>query len=131
MGQSNIVPLFKKKELNLEYLSDSFEDENRNQFKLLWQTFADFDVNLDLNQLMALMDYSLKSEYYASQLMCLLKEEDFRYYIPSQMEKFRESFSPKSRSERLIFNIFINVCDERHWADEVLKMNEINFDGDE
>ena len=131
MSQSNIIPSFKNKELKLEHLSDCFEDETRSQFKLLWQTFADFEVHLDLNQIMALMDYSLKSQYYASQLMCLLKEEDFRHYIPSQMEKFRESFSPKSRSERVIFNIFKNVCDEMYWADDVLRMNEIEFDGDE
>lgn len=132
MRQSNIIPEFKKKELNLDYLTELFDDDTRSHFKRLWQTFADFDVILELSQIMALMDYSTKSGYYASQLMSLLKGEDFREYLPSQMEEFRDSFCPESKAEQLIFNIFRDVCDEIYWADDILRMNEFkSLSGDE
>ena len=124
MNEINIIPIFKKKELNIEYLSDSFEDENRIRLRTLWQTFSDYEVKLDISQIIRLMDYSLESDKYASQLMSLLKGKEFRDYLPSQMEEFKKSFSPKSMEERLIFNIFKNVCDEVYWADDILKMNE-------
>lgn len=124
MKQSEIIPEFKEKELNIEYLTPGFEDEIWNQFRFIWQTIADYDVNLDFNQVIKLKDYSFKSDKYACQLMSLLKDEEFRDYLPSQMERFRKEFSPKSKAEQLIFNIFKDVCDEIYWVNDVMNMNE-------
>ena len=132
MKESEIIPEFKEKELNLEYLTEGFESETWNQLRLIWETVSDFDGNLDFNQLIKLKDYSFKSDKYACQLMSLLKEEEFRAYLPSQMERFREEFSPKSKAEQLIFNIFKDVCDEIYWANDVMKMNKFKtLNGDE
>ena len=127
MKDENLIPEFKNKELNLQYSSDLFEDDSRLKFRCLWSAMEDYKVNLTLNQILALMLYRKNAEYYAFGLMSVLKDEEFREGLSNELLKFRESFVPESRSEKLIFNIFREVCDEIYWIDDVLKMEEYNF----
>ena len=127
MKSENLIPEFKRKELNLDYISINYEDSSRVRLKSLWSAMEDYQVNLNLKQIVRLMEYNEKSVEYACQLVSLLKEEDFHAILTIDIYKFRDEFNPKSKAEELIFNILRMVCDEIYWIDDILAMDEYEY----
>lgn len=127
MESEILIPEFKRKELNLQYLSETFEDESRCKFKILWTVMEDFHEHLDLSQILRLMDYREKADLYANELICLLTGEPFRDYMTNQRIRFMEEYHPESQTDKLIFNIFKSVCDELFWINDILEREEKGF----
>jgi len=122
MEAQNLIPIFQKKEVKLDYLSDSYEDFSRVKIKFLWTAMRDADVNLRLSQLAYAMEYREKAVRYASELISILTGEDFIEYLENDFFKFKENFKPKSKSEDLIFHIFRCVLDEIFWLNGIIDM---------
>ena len=122
MEYKNFIPEFQRKELNPKYLSETYEDDVRWRFKILWTSIDEYGFSLSISEILKLMEYQNKANLYANELISLLSGKPFRYYLSSQMERFREEFHPESESEKLIFNIFKAVCDELIWIDDILLM---------
>lgn len=129
MGESNPIPVFKKKEVNIDYLS-GFEDEEYQQIKMLWAAIMEYDVRLTLNQVSSLLIYREHLFKYASQLVFLLNEKDDEFFerLTSDIVKFSEFFSPNSRAEHLILNILKRVCSEIYWINDILHMERYEED---
>lgn len=129
----NQIPEFKKKEINPEYLDNLHEDKEFKYFKFLYTAMQDFGLHLTLDQIIDLMEYGEKAEDYLKEIIAILSGKDVRRWMTSrEIMDFKNEFSPKTKAETLLFNVYINICNEIVWIDEVLKMEDVNsINGDE
>ena len=131
MEEENIIPKFKRKEVDSKYLNVLYEDDSFKKLKFLWSAMEDFAVEMSLSQIMGLIEYQEKANQYFKELMSILTGKDHRN-PKAEFDNMKYEFKTDSKSEQLIFNILINISNEIAWIDDVLRMKEYEcLNGDE
>ena len=128
MKQEILIPKFKKKELNPDYLVENGSCRYSNRFAFIWSAMEHHKINLTLTQIVSLKEYREKASYYASELLCLLLDEKFTgERMLRNLEHFHENFEPENPLEELVFKIFGEVLNEIIWIDDILEMEEVKL----
>ena len=127
MKSEELIPKFKRKELSPQYLSETFQDDTNIRFQMLLDAVDEYDVQFRLTHIFELMEYKEKSLIYIGELICFLAGEESSKYLLNEMVRFTEIYSPKSKSNKLIFSILKNALDDLLIVNTILNMEEKQF----